>query len=76
MLSDTLGRSGPHLLDDLLGVLIEELVHCLSDDVVAVQLIHDSETRSAQVEVNQESRYPHVPDTVTLFFHSLHSCDC
>jgi len=53
MLGDTDASRRFHLLDNLFGVLIQELVHRLPDHVVAVQLIHHAESRATEAKVDQ-----------------------
>lgn len=76
MFGDTGTGSRSHLFDDLLGVLVEELIHSLADDVVAVQLVGDTETSTSQTEIDEEPSDLHVANAVALLFDTLDSGDC
>lgn len=71
VVGDTGARRGSHLVDDLLGVLVEELVHGLADDVVAVYSIVYAKLGPLQAEVHQETSYPHVSDAIAFLLHAL-----
>jgi len=71
MLGDTDASRRLHFLDNLFGVLIQELIHRLSDHVVAVQLIHHTESRAAETEIDQQSRNCHITNAVSYHFGTL-----
>ena len=75
MFRDTGARRRSHLLDDLLRVLVEELVHRLADHVVAVQLIDHPETGAAKTEIDQHPHHFQVTNPVANLLRALDTGD-
>lgn len=75
MFRDTGARCRSHLLDDLLCVLVEELVHRLADHVVAVQLIDHPETGAAKTEIDQHPRHFQITNPIADLLRALDTGD-
>lgn len=75
MFADTRAGRRFELFDNLVGVLIQKLVHRLSDHVVAVQMVRHAESATAEFEVDQQLGDHHVTNAVSFYFGALHARD-